>query len=749
MNVFELAAVLLLNKKDYDQGLKDAEKEASSFGSKLKSTMATTGKVVTGVLGTIGKATATTMAAAGAAVTKIGKQALDAYANYEQLVGGVETLFGNSFDKFAKNASSSMYKLGQKGEEVKKLQQELIKAGYDVGKAGADGIYGPATQKAFDEYAKAGGKLVKDAYKNMEDASKIVQENAWRAWKTAGLNANDYMELTTSFSASLLQSVGGDTEKAAKIADQAIIDMSDNANKMGTDMSSITTAYQGFAKQNYTMLDNLKLGYGGTKSEMERLIEDAEKLDKNFKATRDENKKLTLSYSDIIEAIHIVQTDLDITGTTAKEASTTISGSLASMKASWQNLLVGIGDDTLPFGDLVDNFVESVDTVSDNIMPRVEKILEGIANLVERLAPKIIEKLPAMAEKILPGLLKATRSLGDAVWRLLPGLIDKVVKFLSDNAGTLVAGFLQLVNKVVSKFNVIIKPILKALPKIIKDVAKAIADNAPAIIDGVIDLILMLVQELPTILLAIAQALPDILSGIFHGLIENLPELIAGVVELVDGLIKALPEILAGIVTAFGNLVADLVDAITPFGDEFKKIFNGFDLVGFIGGVLEEALAVAKGIFSFFSTLMDDPAEALKMAFNGVKDYAIKVFESLKDIVVGIFELIEAKKAAQEAAERRESIDKEVAKKIEEGWIFERDEEGVWQNKGAREGTEAAEILSRATADAPKQEVDVNIGGTVHHEGVNDKGEFIGSVDRVEQSLTEQLREQYRLGIGG
>lgn len=741
MNAFELFAVLSLNKSDYDKGLNEAEKNASSFGSKVKSSMATTGKVVTGILGTIGKAAAGTMAAAGAAVTKIGKQALDAYANYEQLVGGVETLFGNSFDKFAKNASTSMYKMGQKGEEIKKLQQELIKAGYDVGKAGADGIYGPATQKAFDEYAKAGGKLVKDAYKNMEDASKIVQENAWRAWKTAGLNANDYMELTTSFSASLLQSVGGDTEKAAKIADQAIIDMSDNANKMGTDMSSITTAYQGFAKQNYTMLDNLKLGYGGTKSEMERLIEDAEKLDKNFKASRDENKKLTLSYSDIIEAIHIVQTDLDITGTTAKEASTTISGSLASMKASWQNLLVGIGDDTLPFDDLVDNFVESVDTVSDNIMPRVEKILGGIANLVERLAPKIVEKLPAMAEKILPGLLKATKALGDAVWRTLPTIIDKVVKFLSDNAGTLVAGFLQLVNKVVSKFNVIIKPILKALPKIIKDIAKAIADNAPAIIDGVIDLILMLVQELPTILLAVAQALPDILSGIFHGLIDNLPELIAGVAELIDGLIKNLPEILAGIVTAFGNLVGDLIGAITPFGDEFKAMFNGFDLVGFIGGVLEEALYIAKGIFGFFSTLMDDPAQALKDAFDGIKDYAVKVFQSIRDIITGIFQLIESKGEEADAEEQKRRVQAKEQEMIDQGILVRQSDGSVVP------ASVAAQALS--TENAKPQEVDVNINGKVVHEGVNSMGELIGSVERVDQSLTEQLKEQYRMGLGG
>lgn len=218
-----------------------------------------------------GKIIAAGLAVASAAVIKIGKDAISAYGDYEQLVGGVETLF--------------------------------------------------------------------------KDSSDTVIQNAANAYKTAGMSANEYMETVTSFSASLLQSVGGDTVKAAEQADTAIRDMSDNANKMGTSMEAIQNAYQGFAKQNYTMLDNLKLGYGGTKEEMERLLEDASKLSGiEYDIS---------SYSDIVDAIHIVQNEMGITGTTAKEASTTIQGSISSMKGAWQNLLTGLTDENQNINTLV------------------------------------------------------------------------------------------------------------------------------------------------------------------------------------------------------------------------------------------------------------------------------------------------------------------------------------------------------------------------------------------------------------
>lgn len=287
--------------------MEDAGKKAGRFGD-----------IVKGVL------TADAIKAGARAIVNFGKQIVSSYAEYEQLVGGVETLFGES--------------------------------------------------------------------------AKTVQEYAQNAYKTAGMSANQYMETVTSFSASLLQSLGGDTKKAADYADKAVTDMADNANKMGTSMESIQNAYQGFAKQNYTMLDNLKLGYGGTKQEMERLIEDAEDLDDTFKASRDSNGDLTMSYADIVDAIHIVQDEMGITGTTAEEASDTISGSINSMKAAWENLSVGLADENANIEELMDNLAQSVEDVVRNLAPVVWLIIKTIFKTLIEIA---LEKLQELKEKLL------------------------------------------------------------------------------------------------------------------------------------------------------------------------------------------------------------------------------------------------------------------------------------------------------------------------------------------------------------
>lgn len=223
-------------------------------------------------------------------------------------------------------------------------------------------------------------------------SSKKVQEYASNAYKTAGMSANEYMETVTSFSASLLQSLENDTEAAAEYANMAITDMSDNANKMGTSMEMIQNAYNGFAKQNYTMLDNLKLGYGGTKEEMERLLADADKLSDSFNLQVDASGALVYSYADIVDAIHIVQTEMGITGTTAKEAGTTIQGSVDSMKAAWTNLVTGLGDENANIEQLFDDLVVTITGdgtetnlgVMGTVIPRIKvifgKVTEAIKN---------------------------------------------------------------------------------------------------------------------------------------------------------------------------------------------------------------------------------------------------------------------------------------------------------------------------------------------------------------------------------
>ena len=260
--------------------------------------------------------------------------------------------------------------------------------------------------------------------------SKTVQKYADNAYKTAGLSANAYMETVTSFSASMINSVGGDTAKAAKLSDMAITDMADNANKMGTSMDSIIQTYQSLARGNYAMLDNLKLGYGGTKEELKRLLKDAEKLT---------GKKFDVSnFSDIVEAIHAVQTKMDITGTTAKEASGTISGSLASMKSAWGNLLPALIQGGDSFDRCIENLVSSVKTFGKNIMPALKSALSGVGDLVEELAPIIAEELPEIIKTVAPSLLKAGGTL-----------IGILAKTLVDNAGTLAQSAKDLALEVV------------------------------------------------------------------------------------------------------------------------------------------------------------------------------------------------------------------------------------------------------------------------------------------------------------
>ncbi len=383
---------------DVDLNSRNVDSQAKSLGSKLKS----------GV-GRAAGATVKTVAAVGTAATAalgtVGTMAVKSYSDYEQLTGGIETLFKKSYDQVMKYANN--------------------------------------------------------------------------AYKTAGMSANQYMETATSFSASLLQGLKGDTEKAAKYADKAITDMSDNANKMGTDISLIQNAYQGFAKQNYTMLDNLKLGYGGTAAEMARLVNDSGVMGNKFKATA---KNLNeVSFDKMIEAIHIVQTKLDITGTTAKEASSTIEGSVNSMKAAWQNLLTGMADEDQNFDDLFDKFVDSAHTVIKNLEPVIAqaanscvKLISGILDEVAVMIPKIAEKLPSMVQPLISsfgnlGLELVGALLGDQVeqgLRKLAGEFEKqipaIVKQGSVGLETLRRNFSNLVDAIVKVASVALPPLVSA-----------------------------------------------------------------------------------------------------------------------------------------------------------------------------------------------------------------------------------------------------------------------------------------------
>ena len=355
-------------------------------------------------------------------------------------------------------------KIGAVAVSVTKAAAKVTVAGVGVASAGVAALVGSSV-KAYGDYEQLVGG-VDTLFKN---SSPVVQKYANDAYKTAGLSANNYMKTVTSFSASLLQSVNNDTAKAAKIAHQAIVDMSDNSNKMGSDMESIQSAYQGFAKQNFTMLDNLKLGYGGTREEMKRLIKDAAKVDKSIDAN-------SISYANIINAIHVIQGTMDITGTTAKEASTTIQGSFSSLKSAWGNLMTSlvVGGDS--FDQCLTNLVDSAKIFGNNVMPAIRKGLEGVGRLIIELTPYIAAELPGLIDELLPPLLKAAMALIKGLIKSLPNIVKILIKELPD--------VVKQIGQAITEAFGTQMPVLSNFGKMFIENAKTIANIIPYFLGG-------------------------------------------------------------------------------------------------------------------------------------------------------------------------------------------------------------------------------------------------------------------------
>ena len=460
MNLFELFVKIGVD----DQ----ASGKLKDLGGKLGNGLATAAKIGTAAVG-----------AAAAGITALTTAAVNNYAEYEQLVGGVETLFKDSAGK--------------------------------------------------------------------------IQDFADRAFQTAGLSANEYMSTVTSFSASLLQSLGGDTEKAADYADMAITDMADNANKMGTSMELIQNAYQGFAKQNYTMLDNLKLGYGGTKEEMARLIKDAAKLDKSIDAN-------DMSFGNIVKSINAVQKEMGIYGTTAKEASATISGSLAAVKAQWNNLLTAVsqGDDW-DLGVFISNFVDTVSTAMGNLLPVITKSLNGAAILIRDLIPVIVQEIPTLIEENLPILAEAAISI-----------IQSLVNGISENQEMLMETAFETITYLAESLITMLPQIVQLGLDLIVSLANGIAESLPTLIPTIMDVIMQIVHILtdPANLTNLLNAALTIITELAYGLMDAIPQLVQAVSDIIINIADFLvdPVNLANILKAAVDVVialaVGLVDAI-------------------------------------------------------------------------------------------------------------------------------------------------------------------------------------------
>lgn len=585
MDVFNLYAKLSLNTDDYEKGVEKAKGGASSLMDVFSGTLL--GNVVSDGLRTVANGITEIGKTAANMAMSIGKASLDSYADYEQLVGGVETLY--------------------------------------------------------------------------KDSAATVEKYAQTAYKNVGLSANDYMDTATSFAASLVSSLGGDTEKAAEMSNMAISDMADNWNKMGSSVQSVQDAYRGFSKQNFTMLDNLKLGYGGTKTEMERLLADADALN----AKQGIYTKYSIdSYSDIVQAIHVVQTEMGITGTTAEEAATTIQGSTASMKSAWANLLTGIADPEQDFQALMDEFVDSVITAGNNIIPRIKKIvptlIDGLSELVTQLAPYVSGVIMELEPTIEEGLQSLFGGLSSVASELQPIVAD-VFSFFGD---AIISGLTSAIENSDFSFLLDIFNSVKTAIENIANIIDIFKNNANAAWDAVSSK----VQEVVAFVQPYVQAAMQVIGQVVTQVITDLTPVIQSIGEAFSAAWSLVQTVWAWASAFFQAIFQAIVVIFTPFAPIISGFFQGawiiiqsiwnvavsffqtvFNLItgvfstidavlsGDFQGAWESIQGIFEGVFDFFSTVGQNVVEGIKGGIAAVWDGLVSFVQGLWDGIKSIF----------------------------------------------------------------------------------------------------------------
>ena len=600
LELFKLFGIIGLKGVDKTKkDLKDTTNTAKDESSKLEKHVSKIGELAP----KIGKLAVKGVAAAGAAIGTITKFAVSSYSEYEQLAGGVETLFG------------------AQGMSLKKYAKSI---GETVGQA-------------------------KGKYDQLIQAQTDVMNNAKVAYKTAGMSANDYMNTITSFAAALKQSTANETE-AAKVANMAVIDMADNANKMGTNMEDIQNAYQGFSKQNYTMLDNLKLGYGGTKSEMERLLQDAEKL---TGIHYDIN-----NLSDVYKAINAIQGKLGITGTTGEEAMKTIDGAMKMTKASWDNLLTGLADPKQAVGPLISEFTTSLGTLAKNVTPKIKEVFNALPNALIQITPQlmntIIDLAPSLilaAINLVAGLIGALPGILEPIFSELTDIFNKIPQFLKGNAN-IVDGFLKSIDsgkpsiaaKGIEMITALTNAIINSLPiiiqigaKIIDSLGSSISSNMPSFLSRFLDILIQLSQMILTNLPILVGVGMKLIFSLVQGLMSSLPTLISKVPTIIANLadafsnsaqtifvwgIKIIAEIIKGLVMAIPSLIANIPKIIYAIFAVWNAI-NWWNLgKGLISGI-------AKGISGMGGSLVN----TAKNLFNSLKSHVSSIFNNIKNVI--------------------------------------------------------------------------------------------------------------------
>lgn len=528
------------------------------------------------------KVVGASLAAAGVAVGALAKQSLDAYSDYEQMVGGVKTLFGT---------------------EAASVEEYAASVGKSVGEV----------QGEYDALVAAQNKVFADA-KN--------------AYKDAGMSANAYMQTVTSFSARLLQGLGGDSQKAAEIANMAVVDMSDNVNKMGSSMTDVQNAYQGFAKQNYTMLDNLKLGYGGTQAEMARLINDSGVLGDTMTVTAETVNNV--SFDKIIEAIHTIQTEMGITGTTAKEASTTIAGSVSQMSAAWTNWLTALADPSQDLSQLTTALLDSIVNVGKNVVPRLMEILPALASAGMQIVQTLGNAITQYGPTLMQNGLAMIQQLGQGLVQGIPTFLAQALPMLLQFTSNLRANFGQIVNAGVELILNLAQGLIAALPtiityvpQIVTNIAGLINDNAPKLLAAGLKLIVMLgqglLQAIPTLIAnlpQIIQAIVDVFTAFnWLSLGKNIITMLRDGITSMVGAVRTAGQ---GVFDSVKNAIANLPATLRSIGSNAIQ-----NLAGGIRALMYDAQMAGVSVFSAIrAALASLPSTLLSLGKNAISSMA-------------------------------------------------------------------------------------------------------------------------------
>ena len=650
-----------------------------------------------------------------------------------------------ALDNLGKEAEDSANQVERSSDGFTVMKGVLANLATDVIRSAVDGLkqlgsaFVDVGKQAVDSYAEF--EQLEGGVKKIfgDDMAQTVIENANNAFKTAGLSANEYMETVTGFSASLIQSLDGDTTKATEIADRAITDMADNANTFGTSMESIQNAYQGFAKGNYTMLDNLKLGYGGTKEEMQRLIEDASKMTDVMEELGVTVDAEDMSFANIANAISVVQSNMGIMGTTTKEASSTIEGSTASMKSAWQNMLTGIADENADFSQLASNFIGTLITedgqggVLGTLIPRISQVVTGISEAIQEVVPQLMEAVVPLIQENLPIIMDAIKGALETILDVLPEIIPVIADLIPEIVQTLVgllpdiidAG-IQLLMGLIQGITEAIPQLIEMLPEIIETIVTTLIDNLPYILTAGRDILTALIQGLEEAIPQLIEMLPTIIETIIETLVADLPFIInAGInilVALINGIIEAIPQLIEMLPTIIKTIVKTLADNLPQIIASGKLILQ----------------KLIEGIKSIFGTLTKTAQEIWTKIKAEVSQIPARMKQWGIDMIQGLIDGIRS--MLGHVAE----VAKDVANAIADFLHFSRPEKGVLREYESwmpdfMQGM--AESL-RESAPMLLDEVEAianGINGAMTLEGSIGSGAYAGAV--TSESMVEAFKE--------